>query len=113
MDTLTLNRSGRDSAVRRTNAKVFVTETCPAPMPVAAEGPRRVLDRSGFSLAMGAVPFGADDRPSPEIVRGRCPECGGEYVSNLYWHKDCGYLIRYECWEGLLPGGVCDFYAVP
>jgi len=74
---------------------------------------RRVLDRPGFQLAMGAVPEREEERPPEEIVRGRCPECGEELVSNLYYHTERGYLLRYECWEALMPEGRCRFYAVP
>lgn len=82
-------------------------------IPVVPEEARRVLDRDGFQLAMGAVPEREDERPPEEIVRGRCPECGDDLVANMYWHAERGYLLRYECWEGLLPSGRCEFYAVP
>ncbi len=91
-----------------------VREKTPAvTTPFIPEEPRRVLDRDGFQLAMGAVPEREDERPPSEIVRGRCPECGGELVANMYWHAARGYLLRYECWEGLLPEGRCRFYAAP
>jgi hypothetical protein len=94
--TVRRTRVGRDAAIR-----------------VAEREPHRILDRAGFQIAMGAVPSTEDERPPEEIVRGRCPECGEALVSNLYWQKERGYLLRYECWEGLMPQGRCRFYAVP
>ena len=81
--------------------------------PVIPIEPHRVWERDGFSLSMGAIPEREDERPPESIRRGHCPDCGGELVANLYCHEQRGYLLRYECWEGLLPGGVCAFYAVP
>lgn len=82
-------------------------------LPTITDEPHRVLERDGFQLSMGAIPEREDERPPSEIVRGRCPECGEVIVANMYWHADRGYLLRYECWEGLLPKGRCRFYAVP
>lgn len=80
---------------------------------ILPEEERRVIDRPGFQLAMGAVPEHEEDCPPEEIVRGRCPECGGQLVANLYYHLLRGYLLRYECWEGLMLQGRCEFYTVP
>lgn len=82
-------------------------------LPVILDEPHRVWERDGFSMVMGKIPADENDRPTPEIERGTCPDCGGQLVANLYWHARRGYLLRYECWEGLLPNGVCRFYAVP
>ncbi len=41
------------------------------------------------------------ERPDPQSVRGRCPECGDDLVSNLYYIPGEGYLIRWECWSSL------------
>ena len=38
------------------------------------------------------------ERPDPAWVRGRCPECGDELVSHLYYVHGKGYLIQWECW---------------
>jgi len=74
---------------------------------------KRIIDRPGFQLAMGAVPEREEERPPQEIERGRGPECGETLVANLYWHPEHGYLLRYECWESLKPEGRCGFYATP
>lgn len=83
-----------------------------APPAIPVE-PHRVWERDGFALSMGAIPEREDERPPESIKRGICPDCGGELVANLYSHDTRGYLLRYECWEGILPGGTCVFYAVP
>ena len=75
--------------------------------------PHRVLDRADFQLANGAIPAYEGERPPEDIVRGTCPECGGEYVANLYYHTERGYLLRYECWEGLMEDGQCRFFTTP
>ena len=35
----------------------------------------------------------ANGRPDPQWVRGTCPECGDELVSNLYYIGGKGYLL--------------------
>jgi hypothetical protein len=42
-----------------------------------------------------------DGRPDPKWVRGRCPECGEELVSNMYYIGGKGYLLVWECWSSL------------
>ena len=37
-------------------------------------------------------------RPRPEWVRGQCPQCGDDLVSNCYYVGGRGYLICHECW---------------
>lgn len=41
------------------------------------------------------------ERPDPDWVRGRCPLCGDELVSNAYYVGGKGYLIVWECWASL------------
>lgn len=43
----------------------------------------------------------ADGRPDPQWIRGTCPECGDDLVSNLYYVGGKGYLLVWECWSGL------------
>ena len=43
----------------------------------------------------------ANGRPDPQWVRGTCPECGDDLVSNLYYVGGKGYLLVWECWNGL------------
>jgi hypothetical protein len=54
----------------------------------------------------------ADGRPKAEWVRGRCPECGEELVSNLYFLGDKGYLLVWECWGSLAESAECDYRRV-
>ena len=53
-----------------------------------------------------------DDRPDPAWVRGRCPECGDDLVSNMYYIGGRGYLIRWECWNSLGEDPACRYYKV-
>jgi hypothetical protein len=70
------------------------------------------VDDGERTLAMGALPLDSEDRPRPEWVRGRCPECGDELVSNLYYVGGRGYLVRWECWASLRNDPQCGFYKV-
>ena len=51
-------------------------------------------------------------RPDPQWVRGVCPECGDDLVSNLYYIGGKGYLIRWECWSSLKQTPTCNFRKV-
>jgi len=53
-----------------------------------------------------------EGRPNPEWVRGRCPECGDELVSNLYYIGGRGYIIRWECWGSLQENPQCQYKRV-
>jgi hypothetical protein len=53
-----------------------------------------------------------DERPAPQSVRGRCPECGDDLVSNLYYIAGEGYLIRWECWSSLSEEPACRYQKV-
>lgn len=50
----------------------------------------------------------ADGRPNPQWVRGRCPECGDDLVSNLYYVSG-QYLIAWECWASLSENPTCQY----
>ena len=52
------------------------------------------------------------ERPDPQSVRGRCPECGDDLVSNLYYIAGEGYLIRWECWSSLSEEPACRYQKV-
>jgi len=52
------------------------------------------------------------ERPDPQSVRGRCPECGDDLVSNLYYIVGEGYLIRWECWSSLSEDPQCRYQKV-
>ena len=49
-------------------------------------------------------------RPAPEWIRGRCPECGDDLVSNLYYVGS--YLLVWECWSSLQEAPTCRFRKV-
>lgn len=51
-------------------------------------------------------------RPRPEWVRGTCPQCGDELVSNCYYVGGQGYLICWECWSSLGENPVCAYRKV-
>jgi hypothetical protein len=48
-------------------------------------------------------------RPDPAWVRGRCPLCGDDVVSNLYYFGGKGYLVRWECWSSLGEEPSCGY----
>jgi hypothetical protein len=52
------------------------------------------------------------ERPDPEWVRGRCPMCGEDVVSNAYYVAGKGYLIIWECWASLEDEPRCDYRRV-
>ena len=49
------------------------------------------------------------DRPRPEWVRGKCPSCGDDVVSNCYYVGGAGYRIIWECWGSLSAPATCDY----
>lgn len=52
------------------------------------------------------------ERPEPEWVRGVCPRCGEELVSNSYYVGGRGYLVLWECWGSLVKDPTCDYRRV-
>lgn len=52
------------------------------------------------------------DRPKPEWVRGVCPQCGEELVSNCYYVGSKGFLVVWECWGSLSKNPVCSYRKV-
>ncbi len=55
---------------------------------------------------------GKSDRPRPEWVRGLCPQCGEELVSNCYYVGGRGYLVMHECWASLQDNPTCGYRKV-
>lgn len=55
---------------------------------------------------------GTTDRPRPEWVRGTCPQCGSEIVSNCYYVGGRGFLVMHECWESLKNNPTCAYRKV-
>lgn len=62
-------------------------------------------------LVSGAAKRKAE-RPDPAWVRGECPVCGEEVVSNAYYVGGRGYLIVRECWASLGEEVTCDYRRV-
>lgn len=50
-----------------------------------------------------------DGRPDPEWIRGTCPKCGDDLVSNLYYVAGKGYLIKWRCWGNESNPPTCDY----
>jgi hypothetical protein len=55
---------------------------------------------------------GISDRPRPEWVRGTCPQCGDQVVSNCYYVSSRGYLVVHECWTSLGENPTCTYRKV-
>lgn len=52
-------------------------------------------------------------RPGADWVRGTCPCCGDDVVSNVYHVGGKGYIIVWECWGSLQwPNPTCDYRRV-
>lgn len=51
----------------------------------------------------------SDGRPDPKWVRGKCPECGDDLISNLYYVGGKGYVIMWECWGGMGDPPTCTY----
>lgn len=47
--------------------------------------------------------------PDPEWVRGTCPYCDEEVVSNAYYVPGRGYVIVWQCWSSLGDHPTCTF----
>lgn len=62
-------------------------------------------DENGAEIP-SALLVGDDGRPDPQWVRGRCPECGDDLISNMYFSPGDGYIIRWECWSSRVHAGM-------
>jgi hypothetical protein len=49
------------------------------------------------------------DRPEQQWVRGTCPECGEDLVSNMDASGGDCYLIFWECWASLGATPTCNY----
>ena len=72
----------------------------------AVESVRQAFDKS----AHGAD--GLRERPDPEWVRGKCPQCGDDLVSNCYYVGGRGYLVTWDCWASLGSQPTCNYRKV-
>ena len=52
------------------------------------------------------------NQPRSEWVRGTCPQCGDELVSNCYYVGGRGYLVYWECWSSLGENPSCAYRKV-
>ena len=48
-------------------------------------------------------------RPRPDWIRGKCPQCGDDLVSNCYYVGGRGYLVCWECWSSLGDQPACSY----
>jgi hypothetical protein len=48
-------------------------------------------------------------RPDPAWIRGKCPTCGDDVVSNMYYYGGKGYRVVWECWASLAETPTCDY----
>ena len=55
---------------------------------------------------------GKSDRPRPEWVRGTCPTCGDQLVSNCYYVGGRGYIVIHACWGSLQDSPTCEYQKV-
>lgn len=53
-----------------------------------------------------------NERPDPAWVRGRCPECGDELVSHLYYKRNEGYVIVWKCFSSMGDEPTCTYEKV-
>ena len=53
--------------------------------------------------------FDGSGRPRPEWIRGKCPQCGDDLVSNCYYVGGRGYLVCWECWNSLGDNPACNY----
>jgi hypothetical protein len=70
-------------------------------------------ERLEHELTQLTEPAPGPNRPDPDWIRGRCPHCGDDLVSNAYYVGGKGYIIVWECWGSLQwPDPVCDYRRV-
>lgn len=67
----------------------------------------KTTDPTGAQSAV--TPPTSTRRPDPAWVRGRCPKCGDDVVSNMYWQGGKGYKLVWECWSSLGETPSCDY----
>src|SRR5215218_57244 len=71
-----------------------------------------VVEEQTTTTVMGAHRHALGERPDPQWVRGRCPECGDDLVSNLYYIGGKGYLLVWQCWSALSDSPACRYQKV-
>ncbi len=74
--------------------------------------PNVVVLGDGAATEPSALLVGENGRPDPQWVRGRCPECGDDLISNMYFSLGDGYIIRWECWNSRGDDPQCSYRRV-
>lgn len=69
----------------------------------------QILETNAAVESVRQVYDKALDRPRPEWVRGVCPQCGSELVSNCYYVGGRGYICAFECWASLGDNPTCGY----
>ncbi len=77
-----------------------------------ADDATAVTAARGERQPVGTPTLNSDGRPDPQWVRGRCPECGDDLVSNMYYIGGRGYLVAWECWASLGESPCCTYRRV-
>lgn len=68
-----------------------------------------LLDETNAAVEAVRQAFdGESQRPRPEWVRGKCPKCGDDIVSNCYYVSP-HYHIVWECWSSLGQLPICNY----
>lgn len=71
-----------------------------------------ILEANAAVESVRQVYDGTSDRPRPEWVRGKCPECGDDVISNCYHVGGKGYLCVWECWASFGDNPTCGYRKV-
>jgi hypothetical protein len=69
-------------------------------------------ERPARSASPVRPPFCGEDVGRASAVRGTCPLCGEDVVSNLYLCEGNGCLLLWECRASLGPNPSCDYRRV-
>ena len=96
-----------DSVLMETVDDKAMLEPPTVPAPVIVLGDTETAETSDASAHLVG-----DGRPDPQWVRGRCPECGDDLISNMYFTPGCGYIIRWECWSSRGETPQCGYQRV-
>ena len=71
-----------------------------------------ILEAAPAAISVRMAFDAKSDRPRPEWVRGTCPQCGDELVSNCYHVGGQGYLVIWDCWSAISSNPTCTYRTV-
>ena len=74
--------------------------------------PSPVVESTDATIERARREYEKPERPAPQWVRGKCPLCQDDVVSNCYYVGGRGYLILLECWGSLGAVPTCDYRKV-